>query len=91
MDALVILLIVVAVCFGLAGAGSWRPRGLHVLAGGSPRGDYLHAVVARGSEIVHDPHPSRVGLMDHVDVTLIVPLDVTRFVEQAVGGKKRLV
>ncbi len=61
------------VCAGVA--GDWRPAGLHILAGKSPRGAFLHAVVARGAEIVHDPHPSRAGLLSHADVTMLVPLD----------------
>jgi hypothetical protein len=53
----------------------WRPAGLYILAGKSPRGDFLHAVVARGDEIVHDPHPSRAGVLSRHDATLLVPLD----------------
>lgn len=35
----------------------------HCLASGpSPRGDYLHSVVARAGEVTWDPHPSREGL-----------------------------
>ena len=34
----------------------------HEIAGMSPRGVY-HAVVACNGEIVHDPHPSRAGLI----------------------------
>lgn len=55
----------------------WYPEGLHIAGGRSPRHDCLHAVVARGSE-VHDPHPNRDGILDFVDTTLIVPLDVIR-------------
>ena len=53
----------------------WTPAGLHILTGKSPRGDFLHSVVARGRSIVHDPHPDRTGLMDRQDVILIVPHD----------------
>jgi hypothetical protein len=55
--------------------GDWRPQGLYVLGGESARGP--HAVVARGDEVVHDPHPSRTGLLTHEDATIIVPLDLT--------------
>lgn len=55
------------------GAGAWRPQGLYVLGGESVRGP--HAVVARGDEVVHDPHPSRAGLLKHEDATLLVPFD----------------
>ena len=53
----------------------WHPRGLYILAGQSPRGDFLHAVVARGGDVIHDPHPSRAGLLSHVDATVLTPLD----------------
>lgn len=62
------------ICLSLA-AETWRPQGLYVLAGRSPRGDFLHAVVARGREIVHDPHPDRTGVLSHVDVTFFAVLD----------------
>jgi len=61
------------ICFKID--APWRPTGLYILAGKSPRGDFLHAVVARGDEVVHDPHPSRAGVLSHVDVTLFVPID----------------
>lgn len=64
------------VIFGLALAEEWRPMGLHILGGIGPRG--AHAVVARGSEVVHDPHPSREGLTILEDVTILVPLDPAR-------------
>lgn len=39
----------------------------------------LHVVVGRGTadgvEVVHDPHPSRLGLLDQRDACLLVPLD----------------
>lgn len=49
----------------------WRPQGLYILGGKSPRGD--HAVVACENVIVHDPHPSREGLIAIEDATLLVP------------------
>jgi hypothetical protein len=58
--------------------GGWRPAGLHIMAGASPRGlkpTDLHAVVARADEILHDPHPSRAGLLTRTETTLLVPLD----------------
>lgn len=54
----------------------------YVLVGGrSPRGDFAHQVVGHYSwnddrpyvEVVHDPHPSRVGLRTIEDVTILVP------------------
>lgn len=49
--------------------------GFHLLSGKSPRGDFLHTVVARGDQIVHDPHPSRDGVRDAQDRWLLVPFD----------------
>lgn len=58
--------------------GGWYPEGIHIAGGKSPRYDCLHAVVARGSDVVHDPHPSRAGVLDFVDTILIIPVDVIR-------------
>ena len=55
--------------------GSAAPEGLHILSGHSPRRPEdrgaMHAVVARGTEILHDPHPSRAGLLSHDDFIVI--------------------
>lgn len=65
------------VCFRVG--DGWRPEGLHILSGKSPRAlaspKALHSVVARGRDVVHDPHPSRAGVLSHDDVVLLVPLD----------------
>jgi hypothetical protein len=61
----------------------WSPDGFYILSGKSPRGDFLHAVVAQGADIVHDPHPSRAGLVDRQDCALIVPLDLGRLLAGA--------
>jgi hypothetical protein len=37
--------------------------GHHIISGPSPRGDFLHAVVGVGDTIIHDPHPSRDGVL----------------------------
>ncbi len=57
--------------------GDWHPKGFYILSAGSPRGEWDHSVVARGREIVHDPHPSRAGLVrrDKQQATILVPLD----------------
>jgi hypothetical protein len=52
----------------------WTPPGFYILGGASPRGP--HAVVARRHEIVHDPHPSRDGLITIEDATVLVPFDL---------------
>jgi hypothetical protein len=44
-------------------------RGFYILHGTSPRGN--HAVVANGRRIVHDPHPSRQGLISIREWTVI--------------------
>jgi hypothetical protein len=54
-------------------SGAWCPEGYYILGGRSPR--HAHAVVARGPDIVHDPHPSRAGLVAREDCTMLVPLD----------------
>lgn len=53
----------------------WRPSGLYILCGRSPRGDFSHCVVAKGDSIIHGPHPSRAGVLSWDDGTIIVPLD----------------
>jgi hypothetical protein len=56
----------------------WKPKGLNILSGKSPRGvkdDDMHSVVADGTELVHDPHPTRDGLLSHHDVVVLVSID----------------
>lgn len=60
---------------------NYVPDGLHILSGKSPRHpetQTLHSVVANGAAIVHDPHPSRAGILDRRDVVLLIPLDPAR-------------
>lgn len=44
-----------------------------VLTGASPRGDWLHAVVADShtGNLVHDPHPDGTGVLSKVDVAAL--------------------
>lgn len=51
-----------------------REHGTHVLLSGhSPRGPFLHVVVGNVDlEVVHDPHPSRAGLLAVVDAIVYV-------------------
>jgi hypothetical protein len=66
-------------CFGwdgsvdLYGDGSHRPV---IATGPSPRGDFRHCVIADSTtgELVHDPHPSRAGLLRIETADAIVPL-----------------
>lgn len=58
--------------------GDWHPPddAIYILSAGSPRGEWDHAVVARGNKVVlHDPHPSRAGLvrLKNAEATLLVP------------------
>lgn len=66
-----------AMCFELK--NEWRPQGLCILSGKSPRElanpHALHSVVADGDRVVHDPHPSRAGVVDQRDVVILIPLD----------------
>ena len=57
------------------GKDAWRPQGLYILGGQSPRGAWGHAVLAKGNVIVHDPHASRDGVTTWDEATLIVKLD----------------
>lgn len=63
------------VCFKIDTAKDdlWRPAGFYILGGESVRGP--HAIVAREHFDVHDPHPSRAGLVSREDATLLVPFD----------------
>ena len=54
---------------------AFKPYGYHIANGPSPRGDFGHSVVALDGEIVHDPHPSRLGLrMPITSWILVYPL-----------------
>lgn len=69
-----------AVCFKLP--DQWRPEGLCILSGKSPRElanpKALHSVVAIGGRVVHDPHPSRDGIRSQDDVVILIPLDPSK-------------
>lgn len=47
------------------------PGLLYIVGGKSPRFQCLHAVVFRGREMVHDPHPDGTGLDMRFDYSLI--------------------
>lgn len=57
--------------------GGWSPPGLHILSGVTA-GKSPHSVVARGLEIVHDPHQDRPGLARRDRAIAIIPLDPRR-------------
>lgn len=46
----------------------------HIIAGLGPRG-YMHATVGLNGVIVHDPHPSRAGLVTITDFGFLVPIE----------------
>jgi hypothetical protein len=58
------------------------------IAGGtSPRGP--HAVVMYGDRMVHDPHPSRVGIEEVEDWTILVPVDPGKVLDNAERATRR--
>jgi hypothetical protein len=62
------------------GSRSWlavNVPGYAIVSGQATRG-LLHATVWRGGELVHDPHPSRAGLLDVEDVLVLVAIDPAR-------------
>jgi len=52
--------------------------GYFIACGPSPRG-FEHAVIYKNTEMVHDPHPSRDGLVKMTSVWALLPLDPARF------------
>lgn len=65
------------------------PRGVCIVSGKSPRGDWLHSVVYRDGALAHDPHPSRAGVPSATDVLFFVPLDPScRELSRAVAAER---
>jgi hypothetical protein len=69
-------------CYVLVPCGSsgaeWiaSKAGFHIITGESPRNSAIdHAVVVYAGEIVHDPHFSRDGLVNHKKYGYFVPLN----------------
>jgi hypothetical protein len=62
--------------------GSERPASLYFAYGLSPRsatnGGLPHIVIMKGQKLVHDPHPSRAGLVEITHVYLPRPTLFTR-------------
>lgn len=50
------------------------PPGYTIAVGESPRGEGTHAVVALDGAIVHDPHPTRSGIVSVSYWMMLVPL-----------------
>ena len=49
--------------------------GYHIAIGDSPRGDWLHEVIANGTAIIHDPRPEGGGLRNIQSRGVLVPLN----------------
>ncbi len=65
----------------IANWDTWTVPGdrLVITSGPSPRGSFLHSVVATAADLamVHDPHPSRAGVLEVEDVfVLLLPSDL---------------
>jgi len=43
---------------GIVPGGEWKPRGWHLILGGSPRGEFDHCIVGFAGKPVHDPYPN---------------------------------
>lgn len=56
----------------------------YLVAGKSPRGDWLHSVIFAGGKMIHDPHPSREGFRGG-------PVDFILFIPRTAEGIARLV
>lgn len=52
----------------------WYRNAIVVAGGPGPRG-CDHAVLYRDGSMLHDPHPSRAGLLSVEDVTILIPID----------------
>ena len=52
-------------------------EGYHTMAGPGPRG-CRHVVVGKSGKVVHDPHPSRAGLLEIDEWDLYIPIDPAR-------------
>jgi hypothetical protein len=49
------------------------PQGYAIISGLSPFG-YMHACVALNGQVVHDPHPHGLGLVQITDMVAVIPL-----------------
>lgn len=60
---------------------SSKPAGWSIISGKSPRG-LEHACIAHHGELLHDPHPSRAGLLNITDYITFVPKSAQVMVAQ---------
>jgi hypothetical protein len=52
--------------------GNYAPEAMYLASGPSPRG-VNHMVVMQDGKLIHDPHPSRAGILSVENVWLLVP------------------
>jgi hypothetical protein len=64
-----------------------RVLGYAIVSGPTERG-LLHATVWRAGLLVHDPHPSRAGLLAVEDVIVLVPFEPGRVSVVFAGGAR---
>jgi len=57
------------------------PKGYHILGGPGPRG-FGHSVVGLNGEMVHDPHPSREGILSVEDYTILIAKQPQRLIRK---------
>jgi hypothetical protein len=57
-------------------------HGFWIVGGVSPRG-YMHGVIYKDGELWHDPHPEGGGLVEPLDIDLILPLGFRPMLENA--------
>ena len=63
----------------------------YIGSGKSPRGDWTHAVVCRGTKVVHDPHPSGEGIVNELtDFTVFAAVNSTSRKKSRMKVEKRL-
>ena len=60
--------------------GNYCFEGYHLASGPSPRGP-SHMIVRKSGTVVHDPHPSRDGLLEVQHVYIVASADPSRWVE----------
>jgi hypothetical protein len=57
-------------------------EGIYIASGPAARG-CSHMVVMRDGELLHDPHPSRAGLLEIQHTWLLIPVDPAQFTRKA--------
>jgi hypothetical protein len=47
----------------------------YIATGKSFRGDFHHAIIMNGNDMVHDPHPSNLGIENFQHIIVFQPID----------------